>query len=117
MLDDGHYATTYGTLFGTGHVRLRLEGDRVTGTTDRGIPVEGTIQIDVVRKLLQFHMAAHLPAFFTGVTGIATAATGRTVRFKGEASPTREGARFSIDFAGRALDVHARYAGPLETAR
>lgn len=69
--------------------------------------------MDAVRKLMRFEAAASMPPFFTAVTGLKTDAKPRTVTFKGEATPTPSGARFSIDFAGRAIDVDARYDGPV----
>lgn len=56
---------------------------------------------DAVREVLPFQMAAHLPAVFIGLRGIATFAKGRIVRFTGEVKATPDEARFSLNFAGR----------------
>lgn len=117
MLDDGYYDATFGTILGVGRVRLRLEQGHVSGMTQRGTTLNGIVRFDEVRKLMRFDMAADMPAFFTALTGRATSATGRTARFTGAVNATPGGARFSVDFAGRAVNIEARYGGPLNTAR
>jgi hypothetical protein len=112
-MTEGYYAATFGTILGFGHIRLKLADNSISGTTARGVPVEGHYIIDDLRGLVRFEAAAHLPPFFTAVTGLSTEAKPRSVKFKGEATPTASGARFSIDFAGRALDVEARYDGAI----
>jgi hypothetical protein len=58
MLRDGYYDVTYATLLGEGRARVRFEQGVVSGETDRGTMLEGTVRFDPLRKLLQFEIAA-----------------------------------------------------------
>ena len=86
------------------------------GRTRRGTTVSGAYRFDEVRKTYQYELNAYVPPFFEAITGIVTGAAGRTVVCRGEATPFNGGARFSFDFAGRAIDVQLRRIGPVETA-
>jgi hypothetical protein len=113
MIRDGYYDVTYATVHGEGLARVRFEGGKVTGETDRGTLLEGVCRHDVPRKTLQFEIVATIPPNKLSITGLATGGVSRRVVFKGETPAGTENPRFSIDFAGRAVDIMARYSGPL----
>jgi hypothetical protein len=115
MLRQGFYAITYATMQGAGSVNLRLDGRALTGITDRATVLEGWCRYNTSRQLVQFELTAVLPPHVVAVTGITIGAEPRRINFKGEAPGLSSGtSRFSIDFAGRAVDVVARYTGPLD---
>jgi hypothetical protein len=115
MIRDGYYSVTYATLLGEGAANVRIERGVVSGETDRGTALGGTIQFDPSRRMLQFEISATVPAQKVSITGLSTGDRSRRVMFKGETPAKGDNTRFSIDFAGRAVDIVARYTGPLET--
>jgi hypothetical protein len=115
LIIDGYFEGEFHTLFRSAHVRLRLEGGRLVGATSRGVRIDGHYGFDQARGTYRFEITAHLPPLFEALTGLRTGMNGRTVQYGGEVALLNEQARFSIDFAGRAIDVLVRRVGPLET--
>jgi hypothetical protein len=113
MIRDGFYDVKYATMRGAGFARLRFECGTVSGETDRGTLLDGVCRYDSSRKTIQFEIAATVPPNNVSITGLTTGDTSRRVMFKGEAPAGDLNPRFSIDFAGRAVDITARYSGPL----
>jgi hypothetical protein len=105
---DGDYEGEIGTLFQRGTVRVRLANGEISGVTQRGTTIVGRYWFDPLRKTHQYEATAHMPAFFEAITGIVTGANGRAVSYRGEVTPMHGQARFSVDFAGRAIDVLMR---------
>lgn len=110
---DGHYAAAFGTLVGMGRASLRLEGGVITGETERGAKLTGAYGPTDHRDLMAFSLTAHLPATYVAVTGLETGEGPRRVNFKGEVKADGTGARLSVDFAGRAIDIFAWFDRPL----
>jgi hypothetical protein len=113
LIVDGYYEGEFhALLFRRGTVRLRVDKGRLTGITGFGVPLDGTYAFDPVRKTYAYVMTAHMPAFFEAITGLVTGANGRSVTYRGEATPVDGKIRFSIDFAGKAIDVLLWRVGP-----
>jgi hypothetical protein len=113
MVRDGYYEAFLHTQVGESTARLRLENGMISGRTNRGAELEGTYQLDSARGVVNFSMIGHLPPNFRSVTGLVTGDEGRKIEFRGEASATQIHNRFSLGFAGRAIDIALRYKGPL----
>jgi hypothetical protein len=113
---DGYYEAHLATLLGTTTAKARAEQGRVKGFTARGARFEGTYKYDPVRKLMAFQMRTWLPPFYQAITGLFTGDRDRSIDWSGECPCefSGNGVRFSICFAGRALDIVMRYSGPLE---
>jgi hypothetical protein len=108
MTIDGDYEGEFHTLFRAGTVRLSLQNGRLEGLTSRGTLLQGRYWYDQARGTFRYDASAHMPPLFEAITGLRTGADGRTVACQGEVTPLHGQARFSIDFAGRALDVLLR---------
>jgi hypothetical protein len=113
MVKEGHYDASLHTQIGESKATLTLEKGNISGRTDRGATLEGTYYFDKVRGVVKFTMTSHMPANFRSVTGLVTGDEGRSVVFEGESTPAQIQSRFSLGFAGRAIDVALSYRGPL----
>lgn len=113
MVREGYYEGSLATLRGTSYVVLELVGGTMRGLTTRGAEISGTYAFDETRRLLRYELTITLPAHMISVTGHRTAEQTETVTVSGEASCQQEAARFSLGFAGRAIDVVLRYVGPV----
>jgi hypothetical protein len=113
MIRNGFYDVNYATMRGEGFARLRIQDGVMTGETDRGTLLDGTCRYHSGRKTVEFEITATVRPNKVSITGLTTGDKVRRVMFKGEASVGDATPRFSIDFAGRAVDITARYSGPL----
>jgi hypothetical protein len=111
---DGHYEADFGTTLGVGKARLILRGGIFTGTTERGVPLDGWCRLDPQRNLVVFELSADVPPHTDTLTGLSTGEVGRRVIVRSEKAVGDAGNRFSFGFAGRAVDVAVRYMGPIE---
>lgn len=84
-----------------------------TGETDSGTHLDGLCGVDPARTVIRYEIAADLPPHMTTGTGFLSSDDARRIVIRGEALLSVDGARFAIDFAGRAVVVVARYTGAL----
>lgn len=113
MFREGYYEGSLATLYGTSRVVLELAGGSMRGLTTRGAEISGTYAYDEARRLLRYELSITLPAHTVSITGHRTAEQTQIVTTSGEASCWQDPARFSLGFAGRAIDVALRYIGPV----
>jgi hypothetical protein len=113
MIRNGYYEVQFATPHGHGSARLRYQDGILQGDTDRGTRLDGLCGVDVARNVIRFEIAAVVAADRVTITGLTTGSEPRRITFRGETPTCAPSARFSIDFAGRAVDVVARYLEPL----
>ncbi len=113
MIKYGRYEADFGAALGLGSATLEVQDGRFTGMTAAGVPLEGTWVYDLARNLIAYELIAHVPPNHETLTGMTTGAQGRRVVARGEAASGLHGQRFSLGFAGRAIDVSIRYAGAI----
>lgn len=112
-MKSGRYDVTFAVLRQQGKAIVRVEDGLLTGETDRGTQLDGFVGIDEGRQVVRFEIGAVIKPHATSITGVTAGDEPRRIVFRGEAAMTTAAARFSIDFAGRAIDIEARYIGPL----
>jgi hypothetical protein len=113
-MKNGRYVADFGTALGIGTAQLVLRDGTCTGSTAKGVPLEGWYRRDPVRNLFVYELAILVPPHTDTLSGLSTGETGRRVVVRGETALGEAGNRFSFGFAGRAVDVAIRYSGPLE---
>ncbi len=114
MIREGYYAAAFQTLLGRGTARLKLADGMISGETLRGVLLTGEYVYDFRRRQVFFEIEADLPADFLTITGLLTPNAGRRVRFDGVSTPGPHPSRFSVGFAGRAIDVAVQFVGTLD---
>jgi hypothetical protein len=113
MIKNGYYEVQFATLQGRGTAKIRVEDGVLQGETDRGTRLDGLCGADAARNVIRFEIAAIVPAKRVTITGLNTGDEPRRIVFRGELPNCTPTSRFSIDFAGRAVDLVARYLEPL----
>ena len=112
-IPDGHYELQCANWVASRTAFLVMRDERFTGVTNVGVSLAGTCRYDAVRNLVHFDCTVYLPAWFEALTGLFTESRGRNVAVHGETTPGTMDKRFSIEFAGRAIDIALVYKGPL----
>ena len=112
-IPDGRYAIEYGTWGITRTATITMQNAHFAGCTSIGIALDGWAWHDTVRGLVRYEFTVALPPMFQTLTGLTTGENGRNIRVNGETTPGMVDKRFSIEFAGRAIDIALRYVSPL----
>jgi hypothetical protein len=113
VIKNGFYEVEFATPQGRGTAKIRHEDGVLQGETDRGTRLDGLCGEDTTRNAVSFEIAAIVPPKRVTVTGLTTGDEPRRIVFRGELPNCAPSSRFSVDFAGRAVDLVARYLGPL----
>jgi hypothetical protein len=115
MFRDGVYSLSFVTVLASGGADVQLQDGEIHGCTHRGTPLDGNYRLDPVRNMVRFEVTALMPPNFAAITGLRSGDSALPVTFRGEAPPDQDDMQFSIKFAGRMVDVTARYVGPINS--
>jgi hypothetical protein len=115
-LPNGFYDIEFSTWAATRTALLEVHDGRLSGETWNGTKFSGNFTLHPVRNLIVFEVGVHILPFSQTLTGMTAGENGRTVIFRGEMAPGPEPKRFSVDFAGRALDISMIFRGPAKPA-
>lgn len=112
MWRNGAYEIVFGTWKAMGRASVTMTDGRFEGVTDRGTRLTGICKSEPERARFSFEMEVHIPPYVETVTDIVAGPSGRIIATRGEIPGDGEDKRFSIDLAGRAVDISLRYLGP-----
>jgi hypothetical protein len=110
---DGFYHATFGGSGGIVRAVFVLESGKLYGQGERGASYEGCYDLDAVRNVFAFTGTVTIPPSVITASGVGTGQQGVTLPFKGESALPDPVARYSLDLAGKAVDVAMRYVSPL----
>jgi hypothetical protein len=113
MLRDGIYRALIAGSAETGSAVYVCRAGKVVGVGYKGADYEGTYSWDDVRKVNTFEIEVTFPPGVQMVTGMVAGAQGATLTVRGEGKTPEPVSRFSLDLAGRAVDVQLSYVRPL----
>jgi hypothetical protein len=110
---EGLYRLNYAGVTASAVGMFAFRNGAFTGVGELGAYYQGTCLHDPTRNLYKFDGAVTLRPDTPTVTGFLASPTGTTIPLSGELSEPAPTTRFSLDFAGRAVDVLIEYIGPL----
>ena len=110
---DGIYQLTYAGVSFSALGVFVIRNGKFSGVGQAGALYHGTCMLDPARNLYQMAGTATLKANTSTVTGFLTGDQDATFPIKAELSSPDPSTRFSIDFAGRSVDVAATYVCPI----
>ena len=110
---EGLYRLQYAGATSSAVGLFAIRQEAFTGVGEMGALYQGTCKRDPGRNLNIFQGSVTFRPDTPTVTGFVASPSGSTVLLAGELSDPEPSTRFSIDFAGRAVDVLIEYVGPL----
>jgi hypothetical protein len=110
---EGLYRLCYAGVASAAVGMFAFRNGAFTGVGEQGALYRGTCQRDPARNIYKFSGAVTFRPDTPTVTGFVASPTGSTIPLSGELSEPAPSTRFSLDFAGRAVDVQIEYIGPL----
>jgi hypothetical protein len=110
---DGLYRLTYAGAASSAVGMFALRNKAFSGVGEKGAFYQGTCVRDPARNLYSFKGSVTFRPDTPTVTGYVASPEGSTIALSGELSEPAPRTRFSLDFAGRTVDVLIEYIGPL----
>jgi hypothetical protein len=110
---EGLYRLTYAGVASSAVGMFAVRNEAFSGVGEMGAYYQGTCVRDPVRNLYAFNGNVTFRPDTPTVTGYVASPAGSTVPLSGELSEPSPATRFSLDFAGRTVDVLVEYVGPL----
>jgi hypothetical protein len=114
MLADGFYTATYAARDRVAHAMLVFRAGTIVGIDEHGGQYDGTYAFDATRNLTVCDVVLTVADGVRLITGRSFDHSGAKVRLVGEMPTPQPVARFSLDLAGRAVDVALRCIRPLD---
>jgi hypothetical protein len=110
---EGLYRLCYAGATSSAVGIFALRNTEFAGVGEMGAIYRGTCVRDPTRNLYKFNGTVTFRPDTPTVTGFQSSPQGSIVPLSGELSEPAPSARFSLDFAGRAVDVLIEYVCPL----
>ena len=110
---DGIYRLVYAGVASSALGVFVVRNGRFHGVGQAGAEYQGDFRFEPARNLYLFEGHGQFPPETEMVTGGTADRDGVTIPIKGEMSSPDPSTRFSLDFAGRAVDVAITYVAPI----
>ena len=113
VMREGIYQLVYAGATSSAVGVFVLRNGAFSGVGEKGAHYTGNYKFQPARNLYKFEGQVQFPPNTATVTGFVAGDQGSTVKLEGELSTPDPATRFSLDFAGRAVDVSIKYVSPI----